>query len=131
MAHPSFFFIACTEVNAYLAMKYFLKTDDAFMNFWRGMAKALIKKSYTNGKTCGSTENVIKRKLSHILKTAPCHATEYNEKNVFSQKNINTNNTSAVGQNLKTHTNVLLVFPGNMDLQRTSTYECSGESCSQ
>ena len=26
-------FIACTEVNAYLAMKYFLKTDDTSMNF--------------------------------------------------------------------------------------------------
>ena len=54
------------------------------------------KNSYTNGKTCGSPENVIKRQLSHILKTAPSHATEYNEKNVFSQKNINTNNTSVV-----------------------------------
>ena len=27
------FFIACTEVNAYLAMKYFFKTDDKFMDF--------------------------------------------------------------------------------------------------
>ena len=27
------FFVACTEVNSYLAMKYFLKTDDKFMNF--------------------------------------------------------------------------------------------------
>ena len=26
------FFIACTEVNAYLAMKYFLKTDDKYMD---------------------------------------------------------------------------------------------------
>ena len=27
------FFVAFTEVNAYLAMKYFLKTDDKFMGF--------------------------------------------------------------------------------------------------
>ena len=27
------FFVACTEVNAYLVMKYFLKTDDKFMDF--------------------------------------------------------------------------------------------------
>ena len=27
------FFIVCTEVNTYLAMKYFLKTDDSFMNY--------------------------------------------------------------------------------------------------
>ena len=27
------FFIPCTEVNAYLEMKYFLKTDDKFMDF--------------------------------------------------------------------------------------------------
>ena len=27
-----YFFIACTEVNTYLEMKYFLKSDDCFMN---------------------------------------------------------------------------------------------------
>ena len=27
------FFTVCTEVNAYLAMKYFLKKDDSFMHF--------------------------------------------------------------------------------------------------
>ena len=27
------FFISCTEVNVYLAMKHFLKTDDKFMDF--------------------------------------------------------------------------------------------------
>ena len=27
------FFIACTEVNVYLAMKYFLKMDDSFIDF--------------------------------------------------------------------------------------------------
>ena len=32
--HPSFAFpIACTEINAFLEMKYLLKTDDKFMNF--------------------------------------------------------------------------------------------------
>ena len=36
------FFIACTEVNAYLAMKYFLKRDDKFMDFQRKLAKGLI-----------------------------------------------------------------------------------------
>ena len=42
------------------------------------MAKALINKSYMNDKTCGSPENIRKRKISHILETAPTHATEYN-----------------------------------------------------
>ena len=36
------FFIACTEVNAYLAMKYILKTDDKFMDFRNALAKGLI-----------------------------------------------------------------------------------------
>ena len=27
-----FFFVACTEVNAYMAMKYLLKRDDKFMD---------------------------------------------------------------------------------------------------
>ena len=34
VAHLSFyFFIACTEMNTYLVIKYFLKTDDNFMIF--------------------------------------------------------------------------------------------------
>ena len=34
VAHQSFsYFIACTEVNTYMGMKYFLSTDDSFMNF--------------------------------------------------------------------------------------------------
>ena len=35
------------------------------------------------------------------METAPTHATEYNLKNEFAQKNINTNNTSDVGQIVK------------------------------
>ena len=51
------FFVACTEVNAYLEMKYFLKNDETFMNFRKKMAKALIENSYINEKTFGSPEN--------------------------------------------------------------------------
>ena len=76
VAHLSFsIFVACTEVNVYLAMKYFLKTDDTFVDF-RKLAKGLINNSYTNEKACGSPENVRKRQLSHILENAPTHATE-------------------------------------------------------
>ena len=63
------FFIACTEVNAYLAIKYFLNTDDKFMDFQN------INNSYTNEKTCVIPENVKNIQLSHILETAPTHAT--------------------------------------------------------
>ena len=94
------FFIACTEVNAYLAMKYSLKTDDKFMDF-RFLGKRLINNSYTNEKACGSPANSRKRQLSHILETAPTHATKYNLTKGFAQKNININNTSAVGQMVK------------------------------
>ena len=46
--HPSFnFFIACIEVDAYLVMKYILKTNDSFMSFEK-MAKTLINNSYKN-----------------------------------------------------------------------------------
>ena len=80
VAHPIFtFFIACTKVNAYLAMKCFLKRDDKFIEFRKKMAKALINNSYTNEKACVSPSNYRKRKLSHILETAPTHATEYND----------------------------------------------------
>ena len=54
VAHPSFyFFIARTEVNAYLAMKYFLEMDNNFINSRENMAKALINNSYMNEKKCG------------------------------------------------------------------------------
>ena len=61
-----------------MVMKYFLKTDDKFMDFWKKLGKALINNSYTNDKTHGGPENVKKRQLSHILETAHTHATEYN-----------------------------------------------------
>ena len=46
----------------------------------------------------------IKRKMSHILVTAPTYATDYDKKR-FSLKNLDTNKTSDIGQNLKKHTN--------------------------
>ena len=34
VAHPSFcFLVACSEVNVYPTMKYFINMDDSFMNF--------------------------------------------------------------------------------------------------
>ena len=30
-----FFSVACTEVNIYLAMKYFFNTDGNIMSFWK------------------------------------------------------------------------------------------------
>ena len=64
-------------MNAYLVMEYFLKMDDTFRNFRNKLAKVFIQNSYTHDKTCGSTGNTIKRKMSHILKTAPNHAIHY------------------------------------------------------
>ena len=58
---PYEFSIACTEVNVYLEMKYFLNMDDKFMDFRKKLAKALINNSYTNDNACGSPENVRKR----------------------------------------------------------------------
>ena len=50
------------------------------------MAKRLINNSYNNDKACGSSENVQKIQLSHIMETATTHATEYNKKWVFTEK---------------------------------------------
>ena len=81
VTHLSFSFsVACNEVNVYLTMKYFLKIDDSFINFRIYLAKSLIKNSYMNEKICGSPENTIKRKISHILETAPTYGTEYKKK---------------------------------------------------
>ena len=67
------FFVVCTEVSAYLAMKYFLKIDDTLRSFGENFAKALINNSYMNNNTYGSPENSRKRKISHILETDPLH----------------------------------------------------------
>ena len=61
-------------MNAYLEIKYFLKTDATFMK--KKLDKAFIKKSYMNDKTCGGPENTRKRQISHILETSTTHATE-------------------------------------------------------
>ena len=42
----------------------------------------------------------IKRQVSYILEISTTHATEYNKKG-FEKQNINTNNTSSVGQIVK------------------------------
>ena len=64
------------------------------------MAEVFVDNSYINEKTCGIPSNTRKRKISHILKTAPTHDSEYIKKG-FAQKNISTNNKSAVGQIVK------------------------------
>ena len=79
-------FIACTEVNKYLAMKYFLKMDETFMNFRKKIAKALIHNFYISNKTCGSPENTIKRKIPHAFENSPTHATEHDEEKWFHRK---------------------------------------------
>ena len=71
------FLVACTEVDAYLSMKYFLKTDETFMKFRGEIAKALIHNSYIYDESCTSPAKTRKRNISHILETAPTHATEY------------------------------------------------------
>ena len=49
----------------------------------------------------------------------------------FAQKNINTNNTSAIGQVLKTDMNMLLTWTGNLTVQTSPTYKFPGESYRQ
>ena len=79
------------------------------MNFKINLAKEFINNPYMNNKTCGIPENTIKRQTSHILDTAHTHATEYNKKNRFELKNINTNNKSVIRKIGKMDTNVLLM----------------------
>ena len=72
-----------------------------FMNFRKKLDKILINNSYMNEKTCGIPSKTRNRKISHILEILPTHANEYNQNKWFAQKNINTNNTSVVGQIVK------------------------------
>ena len=78
-------FVAYTEVNAYLEMRYSLKMDETFMNF-KKLAKVLIQNSYINKKTCGSPENTIKRNIPHALENSSTHATDHDKEKGFHQK---------------------------------------------
>ena len=131
MAHPSFsFFIACTQVNAYLAVKYFLNTDDSFMILRKMLDNVLIKKSYMNEKTRGSTAISIKIQTSHTLETAPTHNTELKRR--FSQQNINTNSTSIFVHIVKKlDSNLLLMWYWNVAIQIESPYACFGKNYRQ
>ena len=44
----------------------------------------------------------------------------------FAQKNININNTYVIGQIVKTHTDVLFMYPVDVSMQRASPYVCCG-----
>ena len=90
VAHLIFdLFIACTEVNTYLDTKYFLKRVAIF---WieKNQDKVLINSSYINYNTYGIPSKFRKRKISHISETAPTHGSDYDEKEGFWQKILNT-----------------------------------------
>ena len=53
------------------------------MDFRKQLAKGFNNNSYKNDKACGSPENIRKIQLSHILESAPTHATKYNAKKWF------------------------------------------------
>ena len=68
------FFVACTEVIAYLMMKYFLNTGDTFMDFGGKLAKSLINNSYKNEETCDSPEKQKKTIITHTGDSSyPCY----------------------------------------------------------
>ena len=50
---------------------------------------------------CISPGKTRKSKISHILEAAPTHATEYDGGGGFVPQNLDTSNTSSVGQNVK------------------------------
>ena len=65
MAHLSLcFFVACTELNAYMMIRFFFKTDDPFMDFQKNLPKEFINNSYANEKTCGSPK-ILKKEKDH------------------------------------------------------------------
>ena len=49
----------------------------------------------------------------------------------FAQKYINTNNTSAAGKIVKSNTEVLLMYPGDVDVKISPPYIYYGESYRQ
>ena len=50
------------------------------------LANVLINNLYIHFKTCESPSTTSKTQISHILETEPTHATEYNKKRFFKEK---------------------------------------------
>ena len=66
-------------------MKYFLNTDDSFMNIHK-IYEIFIDNSYMNENTCEIPSKTRKIKIPHILETSPTHATGCDGKKVFHRK---------------------------------------------
>ena len=73
-------------------------------------------------------EKFRKRKISHILDTAPTHANNYDDQNGFAPQNLDRRNTSVVGQNVyKTLRTCCACKFGKVYVQIALSYACSGE----
>ena len=57
------------------------------MNFRKTLSGASIHNSYIIEKIGGTPENTTKRKILHLLETAPTHATDYDKKKGLYRKN--------------------------------------------
>ena len=60
-----------------MEMRYLFKIYESLMKFMKTLAKELFDNSYINDKLCTSPKTILKRKISHILETAPTCATIY------------------------------------------------------
>ena len=69
----------------------------------------LIRNYYINDESCNILEKKINMKISHILKTAPTHSTEYDEKKGSALQNLDTSNMSVVGQKVNNNKNIFIV----------------------
>ena len=99
-SHPSFdFFISCTEVNIHLQW-YIYSIRIIYLWILEKKAKVLIKNSYNNEETCGSTRNLERDHFQTYWRLNTTLLLNTIKKR-FAQQNINTRNTSDVGQIVK------------------------------
>ena len=72
------FFIACTEVNSILCLRYFLKKDEEFRVFVLRLDYSLIHNEFLGNKSdIYNLETLRNNKRVHHLDTAPSHAKKW------------------------------------------------------
>ena len=102
------FFIACTEVNLFLCLKYFLKKDEEFRVLRLILVYSLIHNEFLGNRSDrDNLETLSKKKGVHYLETAPDHAKKWRGQIGTVVQNIDTSNISAVAQNARKREDVL------------------------
>ena len=122
------FFIACTEVNSFLCLKYFLNKDEEFSVFRLILAYNLIHIFFLGNRSDrDNLEKPWKNQRVHHLETAPSHAKEWRGSNWDCSAKYGYQQYICHGKNCKTNENILQIWSNFLAMQGISHISWHGE----